>query len=81
MLHPPIYGAYTELFAGLSSEISAANNAAWSKIADHPFSLKLALIFIVAPWGRISEVRKDLRDHELARKYWEWSEEQVQDYL
>ncbi|MCJ1358633.1 MAG: hypothetical protein MMC33_008633, partial [Icmadophila ericetorum] len=29
VLHPPIYGAYTELFAGLSSEITPEKNGAW----------------------------------------------------
>lgn len=28
-LKPPIYGAFTELYAGLSADISTANNGAW----------------------------------------------------
>lgn len=32
-LHEPIYGAYTELFAGLSPDVTASKNGAWSK---HP---------------------------------------------
>jgi hypothetical protein len=30
-LHPPIYGAYTELFAGLSPEVTIEKSGAWSK--------------------------------------------------
>lgn len=29
--YPPIKGAYTELFAGLSPEVTPAKNGAWSK--------------------------------------------------
>ena len=32
LLHDPIYGAYTELFAGLSPEADASKNGAYSKI-------------------------------------------------
>lgn len=31
LLHEPIYGAYTELFAGLSPDVTASKNGAWSK--------------------------------------------------
>lgn len=31
ILYTPIHGAYTELFAGLSPEITPAKNGAWSK--------------------------------------------------
>lgn len=34
LLYEPIYGAYTELFAGLSPDVTASKNGAWSK---HPF--------------------------------------------
>ncbi len=30
-LHTPIHGAYTELFAGLSPDVTPDNNGAWSK--------------------------------------------------
>jgi NAD(P)-dependent dehydrogenase (short-subunit alcohol dehydrogenase family) len=63
ILYPPIYGAYTELYAGLSAEITEEKNASF-----------------VAPWGRVIPIRKDLYDPELTKRYWEWSEEQVQGY-
>ncbi len=31
MLHPPVYGAYTELFAGLSPEVTLAKSGSWSR--------------------------------------------------
>ncbi|KAH7007918.1 hypothetical protein B0J12DRAFT_85079 [Macrophomina phaseolina] len=62
--HPPINGAYTELYAGLSEEITEANDAGW-----------------ISPFGKVEKMRKDLEDPELGRKYWEWSEEQVRQYM
>lgn len=44
----------------------------------------------VIPWGRLGALRKDLEDASkseedggmgTARKFWEWSEEQVKPYL
>lgn len=29
MVYPPVFGAYTELFAGLSPEVTPAKNGAW----------------------------------------------------
>jgi NAD(P)-dependent dehydrogenase (short-subunit alcohol dehydrogenase family) len=55
ILRPAIYGAYTELFAGLSDQIGEAQNGGW-----------------IVPWGRITKIRKDFEDKELARKFWEW---------
>jgi hypothetical protein len=31
MLHDPIYGAYTEIFGGLSPDVNASKNGSWSK--------------------------------------------------
>jgi retinol dehydrogenase 12 len=36
VLKPPIYGAYTELYAGLSTDISLENSGAWGE--THPFT-------------------------------------------
>jgi retinol dehydrogenase-12 len=73
MLYTPIHGAYTELFAGLSPTVTPEQNGAW-----------------VIPWGRFGVPRKDLvlaakEESEgglgTAKKFWEWSEEQVKEYL
>lgn len=37
--------------------------------------------FLVAPFGKVEAVRKDFLDPELGRRYWEWSEAQVEPYL
>ncbi|MCJ1326300.1 hypothetical protein MMC10_002964 [Thelotrema lepadinum] len=63
LLYHPRYGAYTELSAGLSSEINMENTGGF-----------------LQPWGRKARLRSDLEDPELARKYWEYCEEQVKDY-
>lgn len=41
LVHTPIHGAYTELFAGLSPEVTPAHNGTWSKLLRHtmPFFL------------------------------------------
>ncbi|KAL1868306.1 putative secondary metabolism biosynthetic enzyme [Diaporthe australafricana] len=73
VLYPPVFGAYTELFSGLSPAITMSDSGKW-----------------VVPWGRIYTIRKDLQDatkteaeggNGHARKFWEWSEEQIHDYL
>ena len=35
VLHPPIYGAYTELFAGLSPEVTMEKTGDWGKSYSH----------------------------------------------
>ncbi|KAL9107244.1 MAG: hypothetical protein Q9227_007868 [Pyrenula ochraceoflavens] len=72
ILYPTVNGAYTELFAGLSPEAGMEKTGAW-----------------IAPWGRFVDMRQDIvasgkEEGEggtgLARKFWEWSEEQVKQY-
>ncbi|KAI8953890.1 short-chain dehydrogenase [Xylaria longipes] len=73
MGHPPINGAYTELYAGLSPDITMEETGSW-----------------VIPFGRIAEIRKDLQEAALpeaeggngtAAKFWDWTEEQVKQYI
>ncbi|KAI1395243.1 short-chain dehydrogenase [Hypoxylon fuscum] len=72
-VYPAINGAYTELFAGLSDEITLEKTGGW-----------------IVPWGRISEIRKDLKSGStppseggtgIAQKFWDWTEEQVKPYM
>ena len=87
ILHTPIHGAYTELFAGLSPEVTPDKNGAWSKsIATIPWP---SLMNSVVPWGRYVPLRKDLEaaaktESEggtgVASKFWEWTEEQIKPY-
>ena len=72
MTFPPVNGAYTELFAGLSPDVAALKQNEW-----------------VIPWGRITSLRKDLAQAGLieeqggsgnAKRFWDWTEEQVAPY-
>lgn len=73
MHYPPVNGAYTQLFAGLSPEVTA------EKAGQYVF-----------PFGRFQPICKHLElaikpeaegGVDLARKFWEWSEKQVQEFL
>lgn len=37
MLHPTIYGAYTELFAGLSPEVTIEKTGSWSECPKYQY--------------------------------------------
>lgn len=45
MRYPPIQGAYTELFAGLSPEITTAQNGAYSML--HVFPLAFTFVTLL----------------------------------
>ncbi|KAF9872522.1 hypothetical protein CkaCkLH20_10019 [Colletotrichum karsti] len=72
-LYPPVYGAYVELYGALSLDLTMKDSGSW-----------------VVPWGRQYPIREDLleatRPEEKggngnAAKFWDWSEEQVKDFL
>ncbi|KAI1354862.1 retinol dehydrogenase 12 [Xylaria sp. FL0043] len=72
-LNPAIYGAHTELFAGLSPAITEDKNGCW-----------------IVPYGRFGKLRQDIEEamkltqdggSGIAKKFWEWSEDQVQAYM
>ncbi|PMD21370.1 NAD(P)-binding protein [Hyaloscypha hepaticicola] len=73
ILHTPIHGAYTELFAGLSPDVTQDHNGAWiipwGRIAPIRKDLEAA--------GK-SEKEGGTG---VAAKFWEWTEEQVKPYL
>lgn len=90
LLRPPIYGAYTELFAGLSPEITLQKTGAWSTFHFQVVLLILTWCISVIPWGRIGTLSKDINasgksksegGNGRAGEFWEWSEKQVQSYL
>lgn len=74
VLHPSIFGAYTELYAGLSPELTLEQHSGgW-----------------VVPWGRPMRIRRDLQEATrpkeeggsgVAKGFWEWNERQVERYL
>ncbi|KAH7385138.1 hypothetical protein BKA64DRAFT_158607 [Cadophora sp. MPI-SDFR-AT-0126] len=72
-LYAPIYGAYTELFAGLSPDVTSEKNGAWI-IPWGRFNPLRADIEA----GSKSEEEGGTG---ISKKFWEWSEEQVKSYL
>lgn len=69
----PIFGAHTEAFAGLSPKVDQGRNGVY-----------------IVPWGRFYyDMRKDLvlamaaeeGGTRLAKRFWEWSEEQVEAFV
>ena len=72
MFKPPVYGAYSELYAGLSPALTAADNGnhfvPWGRKGDLPCHLKDAM----APQnGQIST----------AQRFFSWAEEQTRPFL
>ena len=93
--YPPPMGACTELFAGLSPEVTMENSGKWGECTLISSILFFArscrqLTFLVIPFGRIYPLRPDLINATKseaeggtggAYKLWEWSENQVRQYL
>lgn len=64
-LKDPLYGAYTELFAGLSPEITMEHTGAWSESSPSFCIVNifcagclLILFFPVEPWGHIANYKR-----------------------
>jgi retinol dehydrogenase-12 len=67
ILHPPVNGAYTELFAGLASDVANLNTSDWVV----PFGRVMQV-----RKDYYSEAGK-----KTASAFWEWSEKQVEQYV
>jgi len=72
MSYPPIYGAYTELFAGLSPEVTMEKNGAWIVPWGRFFPLRKDL--------EAAAKTEAEGGTGTGLKFWEWSEEQVKAY-
>ncbi|OTA88095.1 hypothetical protein M434DRAFT_15149 [Hypoxylon sp. CO27-5] len=81
VLSPPVYGAYTCLFAGVSPQVTL------EKSGSHRCKLTLNL---VAPWGRLWDVSKAMVAASkakseggtgIAREFWDWTDVQVNKYI
>ncbi|KAH6717446.1 hypothetical protein BKA61DRAFT_323180 [Leptodontidium sp. MPI-SDFR-AT-0119] len=72
-LYTPIHGAYTEMFAGLSPDVTPEKNGAWI-IPWGRFGPLRADIEV----GSKSEEEGGTG---ISKKFWEWSEDQVKSYL
>ncbi|KAL2063516.1 hypothetical protein VTL71DRAFT_5321 [Oculimacula yallundae] len=73
ILHDSIYGAYTELFAGLSTDISMSNNGdfvePWGKLTPARKDIQLG------------SKSKEEGGTGIAADFWDWSEKQVAPYV
>ncbi|KAM0712494.1 hypothetical protein Q7P37_011591 [Cladosporium fusiforme] len=65
LLHPAVFGAYTELWAG------------WSEAAGKPENQGK----YVVPWGRFGVLRNDLVAGKDQAKLWEWCERESKPYM
>lgn len=72
-LHPPMYGAYTELFAGLSPKVTLKNSGAWII----PWGRFSSIRKDIEAAGKSKSEGGTGR----AAEFWAWSEKQVQPYL
>ncbi|KAI0542185.1 hypothetical protein GGR58DRAFT_453081 [Xylaria digitata] len=72
-LHEPINGAYTELFAGLSPEITMEKSGAWIV----PFGR------FMRPRKGLKEATRTRAEGGtgIAKEFWEWNEEQIRPFL
>lgn len=70
-LSPSLFGAYTELFAGLSPEITMDKSGEWGEYLLCPCLNNLAILILlmltgdllpVVPWGRLMPIRKHMLD-------------------
>ena len=87
VLYPPVFGAYTLLFAGLSGDVGKMGRGVGSVF---PFRADgMGLMIAVVPWGRFMKICGDLVAASkakteggtgIARSFWEWNEERVKPY-
>ncbi|KAH7391404.1 putative short-chain dehydrogenase [Cadophora sp. MPI-SDFR-AT-0126] len=73
LLHDPIYGAYTELFAGLSTDITMSNNGdfiePWGKVTPARKDIELG------------SKPKEEGGTGIAKDFWYWTEKQIATYI
>lgn len=73
VLHDPIKGAYTELYAGLSPEITLENSGAWVAPFGRLMRIRKDL--------KVASVPKEEGGSGIGEQFWEWNEHQVRSYL
>ena len=71
--YEPIYGAYTELFAGLSPDIMMNDNGAWIIPWGRLGKLRPDLV--------AAGKSKEDGGSGIAEEFWVWCEQQVREYL
>jgi len=73
VLHPSILGAYTELFAGLSPEVTIEKTGSWVAPWGRFMNIRKELVD--------GSKSKDEGGTGTAQAFWEWTEEQIKPYL
>ncbi|KAI0977226.1 hypothetical protein F4678DRAFT_412208 [Xylaria arbuscula] len=73
ILHPSINGAYTELFAGLSPDVTLDKSGGWIVPFGRFMSIRKDL--------KEATKTKAEGGSGIAKEFWEWTEEQVRPYL
>jgi retinol dehydrogenase-12 len=73
VLHDPINGAYTELYAGISPEITLENTGAWVAPFGRLMRIRKDL--------KEASVPKAEGGSGTAEQFWDWNEDQVRSYL
>lgn len=96
ILHPAVYGAYTELYAAFAPELTIDKTGSWGTCRLLPVrplcgvSESSSNRFAVVPWGRIASPRQDLIEASkpkpeggvgVAKAFWDWTEEQIKPFL
>lgn len=89
LLHPPRMGAYTNLFAALSPEVTLEKSGSYGEYSGfHPRRENHAVTNgeSVAPWGTLWQVSKDMLEAArpvsrggsgVAQRFWEWTDAQM----
>ncbi|CAK7239903.1 MAG: short-chain alcohol dehydrogenase [Sporothrix thermara] len=73
MLHPPVYGAYTELFAGLSPEVTMAKSGSWIAPWGRFFHIRRDIANNAKPKSECGLGG--------AEAFWDWTMAQVKQYM
>lgn len=73
MLHPPVHGAYTELFAGLSPEVTMEKTGAWIGPWGRFFPMRKDIAAAAKP--------KSEGGSGGAEAFWNWTMDQVKAYM
>ncbi|SPO05240.1 related to Oxidoreductase, short-chain dehydrogenase [Cephalotrichum gorgonifer] len=73
VLHPAVYGAYTELFAGLSTEVTMEKSGSWVVPWGRFMDIRRDLV----------EATKAEAEGGtgVGKRFWEWTEAQIKPYL
>ncbi|KAH7125820.1 hypothetical protein EDB81DRAFT_872120 [Dactylonectria macrodidyma] len=73
VLHSPVYGAYTELFAGLSPQVTMEKSGNWIGPWGRFLLIRHDLSLASKP--------KEEGGHGTSKTFWDWTEQEIKPYL